>query len=258
MAPNKYPIVVDKITGRKRVRSFDVRAASQQYSNIAGTLSGFAITIVIIIAQANNPNIGGLDIVRRNIAATGLLVSFFGFITSSFVFAVISGEEELTPKANQMAFLAGSGFSLSMTFFFWSIATFLKAFLVDEISTITYKIFPIFLILNPIYIVSSILDNIHIFDRRKPILREYLILLIPSVLTIAFSYLSRFLINTNSEPNLKLFNFLVWLFLIVIIVDNILSVLFSTLNDNYRMNIYLCGFWILLHSLLISIVIAFI
>ncbi|MDJ0797496.1 MAG: hypothetical protein QNJ51_11810 [Calothrix sp. MO_167.B12] len=210
------------------------------------------------IYQANNQNIGELEIVRRNIAAIGLLVSFFGFITSSFVFAVISGEEELTPKANQMAFFAGAGFSLSMTFLFWSIATFLKAFLVDEISTITYKIFPLFLILNFIYVVSSILDNIHIFDRRKPILREYLILIIPSLLVIAASYLSRFILNINSEPNIKLFYSLVWLFLIVIIVDNILSVLCSTLNDNYRINICLFGFWILIHSVLISVVIAFI
>jgi hypothetical protein len=152
-----------------------------------------------------------------------------------------------------MAFFAGAGFSLNMSLLFWSIANFLRSFLVEKVAVIAYQMFPLFVILSPIFVVSSLLDNIHIFDRRKPILKEYFILLFPSILTIAIAWLFRIIgLTFKTNLNFNVFNTVIWLFLLTIIIDNIFSATSSTLHDDYRINISFSGFWIWMHSTFIS------
>lgn len=129
MSSHRFPTVKDEVTGKQRTRSYDVRVGSQQYSNIAGLLAGFAFTIVVLVAQENTPSLTDTEILIRNIAAIGFLVSFFGCVLASFIFALISGEEALTPRANQMAFFAGAAFSLNISLLFGASTLFSKHFL---------------------------------------------------------------------------------------------------------------------------------
>ena len=103
-------IVTDEISQKKRIRRYDIRVASQYYSNIAGILSGFAFTTIILVAQENDPLLTSEEIIRRNLAAVGFFVAFFGCILASFVFAQVAAEEALTPRANQMVFFCRSRF----------------------------------------------------------------------------------------------------------------------------------------------------
>jgi hypothetical protein len=249
----KLPLLVDKISGRVRVRSYDVRTASQQYANIAGLLAGFAFTAVILIAQENKPTLSDVEVLRRNIAAVGFFVSFFGCILNSFVFAIISGEEELTPRVNQMAFFVAASFSLSITLLFWSIALILKAFLVEEVAAISYKIFPLSIMIHPIYVISSVLDSIYIFECRKPRLYEYLVAIVPSLVPILIAFMLRMgKLTINAELNLNAFYSIIWCFITMIILGNVASAASSTLNEDFRLNIKLSGFWVCLHTVLIS------
>lgn len=261
MPPRRFPIpiITDQLTGRTRIRSYDVRTASQQYANIAGILAGFAFTVVILVAQENKPSLIHPEILKRNIAAVGFFTTFFGCILASFVFPLISGEEALTPRTNQMAFFAGAGFSLTISLLFWSIGAVLKAFLLEEVALFVYQIFPLFVIIHPIYVVASILDNIYIFDCRKPTLREYLISTVPSFLPILIALLLRINgLTINTVIYLKPFYTVIWLFLIAIIIGNISSAIFSTVNEDLRISIVFNSFWMCIHSVLISMLIVLI
>lgn len=206
MPSRRFPTIKDEVSKKKRTRSYDVRVGCQQYSNIAGLLAGFAFTIVILVAQENSSSLNDAEIISRNIAAIGFFVSFFGCVIASFIFALISGEEALTPRANQMAFFAGAAFSLNISLLFWGISAILKTFLVKEVALIAYQIFPLFLIIHPIYVVASILDNIYIFDRRELKLGEYLITMVPSFITIVFFWLLRIDgVTINTALNLQFF-----------------------------------------------------
>lgn len=256
MIPQRHPIVTDEVTNRKRIRCYDVRKASEQYSNIAGLLAGFAFTVLMLVAQSNIPSLSEIEVLSRNFAAVGFFVAFFGSILSSFVFAVISGEEALTPRANQMAFFAGGSFSLTLALTFWSMAAVLRGFLVDEVATLADQILPIFLIIHPLYVTSSILDNIFIFERRNPSFAEYSITTGPSVLPIAIAGIIKLAgggigLQDGGSP----FYVIIWLFLIMIVVGNCASALFSTVNEDFRLSINFSGIWMTLNATLISFLI---
>ena len=156
-------IVTDKESGRMRVRCYDIRAVSQQYSNISGLLAGFAFTVIILITQESSSSLNTVEILKRNLSAICFFIVFFGSILSSFVFAVISGEEELTPRVNKMIFFAGASFSLVIGLIFWSISSILREFLAEEVGDFVGNILPFFLSIHPLYVMSSIFDNIYIF-----------------------------------------------------------------------------------------------
>jgi hypothetical protein len=252
----KLPLVTDEISGRVRVRSYDVRTASQQYANIAGLLAGFAFTVVILIAQENKPALSDVEVLRRNIAAVGFFCSFFGCVLNSFVFALISGEEALTPRANQMAFFAAASFSLSISLLFWSIAIILKAFLVEEVAAISYKIFPLFMMIHPIYVVSSILDNVYIFECRRPRFREYLVAISPSLVPILIAFVLRIgRFTINAELNLNVFYSVIWCLLVMIVLGNLAAAASSALSEDFQLSFRLSSLWVCLHAILISFLI---
>ena len=253
---SRPPTIRDDLAGRDRTRSYDVRSASQQYSNIAGLLAGFAFTVIILVAQENVSSLSESEVLNRNIASIGFFVSFFGCILSSFVFALVSGEEALTPRANQMAFFAGGSFSLSISLLFWSISRILSAFFVEEISSFADEIFPLFIIIHPIFVIAAILDNIYIFDRRDPKPEEYLVSILPSALTILFYYwLHLGGLKIIVVESLELFYLIIKLFLFFTIIGNILSSLISTRDEYSRIPICIGGLWIWLQSLLIGFLI---
>lgn len=249
----KLPIVIDDVTKSKRVRCYDVRKASEQYSNIAGLLAGFSFTVLMLVAQSNDSSLPELDYLRRNFAAVGFFVAFFGSIVSSFVFAVISGEEALTPRANNMAFFGGAGFSLTLALTFWSISAILRGFLVNEVANLADQILPLFMLIHPIYVTSSVLDNIYIFKRRDPILSEYLLStglsLMPIITAIGIRLIG---FRIWIVDNLYFFYSIIWIFLIMIVIDNCIAALFSTADEYTHLNIIFCGIWMSVNTAIIS------
>lgn len=255
MAPKRRSIVTDEVSGRTRIRCYDVRVASEQYSNIAGLLAGFAFTVLMLIAQSNTPSLTEAEVLGRNFAAIGFFVAFFGAILSSFVFAVISGEEALTPRANQMAFFGGASFSLVIAITFWSMSLVLKGFLLEEVAILSDQILPLFLIIHPLYVTSSILDNIYIFERRTPVPAEYFISTGPSLVPIVTAAIMRFGGSISISTNNGIFSTLIWLLLLLTVVGNCVAALFSTVDEDFRLNIFFCGIWMSLHTTIIGILI---
>ncbi|MEO1391072.1 MAG: hypothetical protein AAFV85_27375, partial [Cyanobacteria bacterium J06634_6] len=203
---SKYVYVEDELSGRRRIRSYDARTVAQQYSNIAGILSGFAFTVIILVAQENGAASDAVSTLQNNLSAISFFVAFFGTTLSSFVFALVSGEEALTPRVNQMAFFGGLGFSLAMSLLFWSVASVLDSFLVDEAAIFVRQIFPIFILIHPVYVAASLLDNIFIFDLRKPNLKEYVLTIGPSLIPlITCVFLRLFSISFSPVDNVGLF-----------------------------------------------------
>lgn len=252
--PQRHPIVTDQVTQRRRIRCYDVRKASEQYSNIAGLLAGFAFTVLMLVAQSNAPSLSEVETLRRNFAAIGFFVVFFGAILSSFVFAVISGEEALTPRANQMAFFGGASFSLTLALSFWSIAEVLRGFLVEEVAILANQILPIFLVIHPLYVTASVLDNIFMFERRDPVLAEYLITTGPSIAPIVVAGLIRLTGGgINLASHTSPFYAVIWFFLLMIVIGNCVSALFSTVSEDFRLNILFSGIWMSLNTTLIGL-----
>lgn len=257
--PNSQPIIVDDLTKQTRFRSYDIRIASRQYANIAGMLSGFAFTIVILIARERNLSLSEVEILRRNIAAVGFFASFFGALLVSFVFTLISGEEALCPRANVMAFFGGTSFSLVISLLFWSLGIVLSVFLVNDVAHLLYQIFPLFISIHPIFVVASILDNIYIFDKRNPALREYIITVIPGLFPILLVFLCRMWgLTIDIETHRQYFDVLIWCFLVMVIAGSAVAALFSTADENFRLNLHFAGTWMSLNILLIRFLIIFI
>lgn len=250
------PTVTDEVSGRVRIRCYDIRVACQQYSNIAGVLAGFAFAVLILVAETNDPTLPKSDALSRNFAAIGFFVVFFGSLLSSFVFAVISGEEALTPRANNMAFFGGASFSLTLGITFWSMAAILRGFLVDEVAALADQILPLFLIIHPLYVTSSVLDNVFIFDRRRPTITEYFVTTGPSVIPIFLAGLIKLAGgDIDLSTNINSFYTLIWAFLIMIMASNCIAALFSTVNEEFKLNQLFCGVWMSLNTTLISVLI---
>ena len=199
------------------------------------------------------PLLSEVETLRGNFAAIGFFVAFFGAILSSFVFAVISGEEALTPRANQMAFFGGASFSLTLALSFWSMAEVLRGFLVEDVAALADQILPIFLIIHPLYVTASVLDNIFIFERRDPVLAEYFITTGPSVVPIAIAGIIKLTRGGISlESSISAFYTVIWLFLLMIVIGNCVSALFSTASEDFRLNILFSGIWMSLNATLIG------
>jgi|LakMenEpi03Aug12_release.lakeMendotaPanAssembly.Ray.scaffolds.fasta_scaffold76330_3 hypothetical protein len=246
-------IITDEQTGIKRRASFDVRVATQGYANISGILSGFAFTVVILIVQLNGNSSNPSQLIAQNQAAIGFLIAFFGCIMSCFAFSVIAAEEMLTQRANNMALFAGLGFSTATSMLFWSLAIILKTFLTTEVAIVAYQIFPLFIIVHPAYVATAALDNIYIFNFRRPNLKEFLIILIPGYLPLLSALVLRYLGNNiDLQANNFYFTFVVWASLISALFNNLLAILFSASSKDYRPPLWISGFLIGAQSLLLG------
>ncbi|NOK71587.1 MAG: hypothetical protein GFH25_541324n30 [Chloroflexi bacterium AL-N10] len=248
------PRVTDDVTGVQRIRSYDIRVAAQHYANIAGLLGGFAFTIIILVTQENDAFFSGAEVTRRNLAAVGFFIAFFGCLLASFVFGLIASEEALTSRATHMAFFAGIGFSLSISLLFWSLATILRAFLVEDIARIAYQIFPLFVIAHPIYVLASILDDIYIFNCRKPMLREYVHLLQFSIPPLLGAIVLRWLgLVIDIEYTLAVFHILMGCFVGLILLNMMAAALCSTTGDYFRLPLSAISIWMGINTTLIGI-----
>jgi len=114
---------------KRPIPHYDVRAASQNYSNIATVLAGFAfVAVVLVVEQRLSPDISYTTLLRDRASITFLL-AFFGCVVSAFTFAVVAAEEELAPRSHAMAFLGGGIFALSTIYVLSGLVMLVKLFL---------------------------------------------------------------------------------------------------------------------------------
>ncbi|HDP98384.1 MAG TPA: hypothetical protein ENN22_04265 [bacterium] len=124
-------------TESTRKSHYDVRSASQTYSNIAAVLAGFAFAAVVLVVQIptllNNANAP----ILRDRATIALLIAFFGCVAAAFTFGVVAGEEKLALRSHAIALCGGTGFSLSSGYIFWGLASLIKLFLSPSIAELS-------------------------------------------------------------------------------------------------------------------------
>ena len=116
----------------KSIPHYDVRIASQSYSNIATVLAGFAFAAVVLVVQQNPPDVPNATLLR-DWATIAFLLAFFGCLVAAFTFAVVTGEEELAPRSHTMALLGGGGFALATVYVIWGLVVLVKLFLSSSI-----------------------------------------------------------------------------------------------------------------------------
>jgi hypothetical protein len=90
---------------------FDITAAAALYSALAGILAGFAFAAMVLIIDRHKSE-------RRDLELEGVVVTllgaFLGLVVSTFLYAVVSGEELTAPRAAILNLLASSAFSISI------------------------------------------------------------------------------------------------------------------------------------------------
>ncbi len=154
---------------------YDVRTASQSYSNVAAVLAGFALAAVILVVQTSlSSNIESRKIMLDH-ATVGFLVAFFGCVLAAFAFAVVAGEEILSPRSNTLAFLSGVGFSLSLAYIFWGVSLLGNIYLNSDVSSLVNNMLPFILAIQPLALILTPLDNISSFDERKPTVEVHVV-----------------------------------------------------------------------------------
>jgi len=115
-------------TESTRKSHYDVRSASQTYSNIAAVLAGFAFAAVVLVVQIPTlPNNANAPILR-DWATIALLIAFF---------ECVAGEEKLALRSHAIALCGGTGFSLSSGYIFWGLASLIKLFLSPSIAELS-------------------------------------------------------------------------------------------------------------------------
>ncbi len=171
---------------------YEVRTASQSYSNIAAVLAGFAFAAVILVMQSSPLSPSPDDVIFRDQATIAFLLSFVGCIISAFVFATVTGEEVLAPRSHTMALLGGAGFSISTNLVILGLAILTRIFLSPNIYAFVQKIFPLIMFLSPLFVVFSAIDPIIGFEGRQPTRKEWALLLTFSFAPLLFSLLIRY------------------------------------------------------------------
>lgn len=141
---------------------YDVKNATGVYAGMAGTLSGFAFTAIVLLLTefptncAADPHCPYL----RQRALMALVIAFIGCGISGFAFGVVAavGDHRRRLRA---AFFAGNGFIVALAHLLWAVAVLAKLFLMrtggaTEVSVTlgvslgtigTYMVAPLFLLL---------------------------------------------------------------------------------------------------------------
>lgn len=235
---------------------YDVRIAAQTYSNIATVVAGFAFAAVVLVVQngttAQSPSIQANVSILRNWSSVAFLVAFFGCILSAFTFAVVSGEQSVTPRANTVAFLAGVGFSISIGLVFWALVILLKTLFVPEVTTIVRQILPIILAANPLFLILTVIDIIIMFDKRYPTRTEYVFLFVIGYLPFAAIFISFVLLIDIAIIDM-IFKIMIWLSIAVIMMSIFMSMYVSNKKSVYKLRLGSSMFWIFLNSVVLSV-----
>lgn len=237
---------------KKKFPVYAIRCASNNYSNIATVLAGFAFASIILLAQQKDHDVSKLI----NWATIAFLLAFFGCILSSFSFAVISGEEEKIRRSHAMALFAGGSFAVSIMYVLWGLVLVVKIFFSSTILKPAYWVFVSGAIIAPMYLVLSAIDPIIAFEdngnsRSEPIkfpIKDFLpycvIGYLPHLLVFIKLVDSTHLTCIADSPRLGL----IYFSLILIIVGAAVTLFISVKDPNYTISKIIIGSWIFLNS----------
>ncbi len=102
---------------------YDVRKASSVYASMAGVLSGFAFTAIVLLATRRKEELPfPLETSLGERALLALIVAFIGCGISGFTFAVVAGEAEPSRHSQLAAFFAGNGLIVSVAHLLWGVS----------------------------------------------------------------------------------------------------------------------------------------
>lgn len=106
-------------TGCTTIICFDITKASGYYSQMAGVLAGFAFAAIIFLIQSQplgqlNQQLSQQRRANLQKVLTCFIAAFLGLVISTFLYAVVSGEEVMAPRAMTLGFLSSIAFSIAV------------------------------------------------------------------------------------------------------------------------------------------------
>lgn len=233
---------------------YDVREASDGYSNIAAVLAGFAFAAIVLVIQI--PNLPEGTELSRDWAAIAFLVAFIGSLLSSFTFSIVRGEEILSPRSHTVALLGGCGFMISANLIFWGVATIVKVFLSENIYLFIYYSFPIVMAFSLLYVAYSAFDPIISFEERDITWKDYgktfgpaYFLLIPMML---FKFMGA---EIPLESTRIWFNWVMFAALALNLLSAFIAIMASMRDYSYRLPLIGSGLWIGFHAIVLGLLI---
>jgi hypothetical protein len=127
--------------GCKTILCFDITKASGYYSQMAGVLAGFAFAAIILLIQSQplgQPN----QQQRANLQKVliSFITAFLGLVITTFLYAVVSGEEVMAPRAMTLGFVSSIAFSIAVLDLFYGVVWLFKAWDMGDIATTSGRI----------------------------------------------------------------------------------------------------------------------
>lgn len=236
---------------QQNVPLYDVRLASEGFSNIAAIIAGFAFAAIILVIQTPVP-LGEES--SRDWATVAFIVAFIGCLLSAFTFSIIKGEESLTHRAYTMALLCGCGFTTSANLVFFGLATISKVFLSTQIYAFIYFSFPLFMAFSLVYVCFSAFDPIVSFEKRKVERSEYAqVFGPPYILLIAalvFKYMGFHAMETEIS---HWFNWVMAGALFINMFSAIAVILITMKDSKYHFSMIANGLWVGFHATVIAL-----
>lgn len=238
---------------------YEVRTASQSYSNIAAVLAGFAFAAVVLVVQIPNlpHNYSANADSLRDWATISFLVAFAGCILSAFTFAVVAGEEILAPRSHTMALLGAAGFAVSANLIIWGLVTLIKIFLSQNVYGFIHWVFAVMMSLSPLYAAFSAFDPKIQFERkiitRKDLGEVFVPSFVPLLTVLAVRYFSGTFPDTAIA---RFFPFVMGTALGIIILSAVGAIFVSSFRDiTYCLSMRASGIWVGIHSIIIGLLI---
>jgi len=232
---------------------YNVFISAQSYSNIAGVLAGFAFAAVILTVQTPpSPEF----ITYRDWATIAFLLSFVGCVFSAFVFAMVSGEDNLYARSYATALLGGTGFSVSSNLIFFGLAMLIRSFLSSTVYIFLARgILPIIMFFSILYVAASALDPILTFDSAPIKGRGLMQLFIPSLAPLIIAWLISILGGGFSHNTaVSVFNPAMYGALAIILFSAVGSLIITSFAKvKFRFSLFVSGIMVGIHSLVIGI-----
>ena len=234
---------------------YEIRIASQSYSNIAAVLAGFAFAAVILVVQTDIPsaslNAGDL----RDRATIAFLLAFVGCVISAFVFATISGEEILAPRSHTMGLIGGTGFSISANLVIFGLATLVKIFLSYQVYDFVDKVFPFMMLLSPMFVIFSAFDSIIGFEKEDLSNKDIAEVVLPGFLPLIIALIIKSLDSFPYVPqSMPFFTTVMWIAFIATVISIAGALIASSFADlKFRLSLPVSGILVCIHSVIISL-----
>jgi hypothetical protein len=236
---------------------YEVRTASQSYSNIAAVLAGFAFAAVVLVVQTTppvtTPNAG----TYQDWATIAFLLAFAGCIVSAFVFATVTGEEILAPRSHTIALLAGLGFSISSNLVIFGLGALVKIFLSPTIFDFVLVCFPLIMSLSPLFVAFSAFDPLIGFENIPITSKDIIKVFIPGFMPLLVVLIVRYSVGGFTvDVASSVFSYIMGSALLLIAISAGSALITSSFaNVRFRMNLLLSGVMLGIHSMLIGLLI---